>query len=196
MNKELEKTWRQDQHAALHDEGGRRDAEEVPRVQRQPGRRRAGAEELLAHRLRGRHAQRPDGAGDPRLRQEDDARDRQGDGRAGQAGARRQAQARPDAGRHLHDQLAGRHRRHLLHAHHQCARGGHHGRVQELLEAAFQRRQDLGMATDAATVAVVGPPRHRRCGRRALQRALRQPARRHAARACSKRPQPWHNSSK
>ena len=75
-------------------------------------------------------------------RQEDGARDHQGDGRAGQAGARRQAQARPDAGRHVHDQLARRHRRHLLHADHQRARGRDHGRVQELLEAALERRQD------------------------------------------------------
>jgi pyruvate dehydrogenase E2 component (dihydrolipoamide acetyltransferase) len=66
---------------------------------------------------------------------------RQGDGRAGQAGTRRQAQARPDAGGNLHDQLAGRHRRHLLHADHQRARGLDHGRLQELLEAALQRRQ-------------------------------------------------------
>ena len=63
----------------------------------------AGAEEVLPHRLRRRHAERPGGAGDPRRRQEDRARDRQGDGRARQAGARRQAQARPDAGRHLLD---------------------------------------------------------------------------------------------
>ena len=61
-----------------------------------------------------------------------------------------------------------------------------HGRVQELLEAALQRRQDLELAADAAAVAVVGPPRDRRRRRRALQRAFRQRARRPAARAVLK----------
>jgi pyruvate dehydrogenase E2 component (dihydrolipoamide acetyltransferase) len=89
------------------------------RVQRQPRRRQPGAEELLAHRLRGRHAERAGGAGDPRRRQEDDSGDHEGDGRARQARARRQAEARPDAGRHLHDLVARRDRRHLLHADHQ-----------------------------------------------------------------------------
>ena len=49
-----------------------------------------------------------------------------------------------------------------------------------------QRRQDLELAPDAAAVAVVGPPRHRRRRRRALQRAFRQRARRSAARAVLK----------
>ena len=100
-----------------------------------------------------------------------------------QAGAGRQAEARPDAGRHLHDQLARRHRRHLLHADHQCARGLDHGRLQELLEERLDRRQDLQLAPHAAAVAVVGPPCDRRRRRGALQPAFRQRARRPAARA-------------
>ena len=45
------------------------------------------------------------------------------------------------------------------------------------------RRQDVELAADAAAVAVLGSPRHRRRGGRALQRLLRQCARRFAARA-------------
>ena len=55
----------------------------------------------------------------------------------------------------------------------------------------LQRRQDLELAPDPAAVAVVGPPRDRRRRRGALQRAFRQRARRPAARAVLKGPQPW-----
>ena len=59
----------------------------------------------------------------------------QGDGRAREARARRQAEARPDAGRQLFDLVARRHRRHLFHADHQCARSRDHGRVPVVPEA-------------------------------------------------------------
>jgi pyruvate dehydrogenase E2 component (dihydrolipoamide acetyltransferase) len=62
--------WRQGHHARLHDQGRRGCAQEVPRVQQLARRRPAGAEELLPHRLCGRHAQRPGGARDPRRRPE------------------------------------------------------------------------------------------------------------------------------
>jgi pyruvate dehydrogenase E2 component (dihydrolipoamide acetyltransferase) len=72
----------------------------------------------------------------------------------------------------LLDQLAGRHRRHLLHAHHQRARSGDPGRLQERHQAGVGR-QGLPAAPDPAAVAVVGPPRHRRRVRRALQHVPR-----------------------
>src|SRR5437868_2330147 len=50
-----------------------------------------------------------------------------------------------------------------------------------VLETGVHRRQDVGVALHAAAVALVGPPRHRRRVRRALQQPLRVPARRHAA---------------
>ena len=66
---------------------------------------------VLPHRLRGRHAQRPGGAGDQGCRQERRAADQPGDERAGEEGARRQARpGRHDRRLHL-DQLARRHRR-------------------------------------------------------------------------------------
>jgi pyruvate dehydrogenase E2 component (dihydrolipoamide acetyltransferase) len=52
-----------------------------------------------------------------------------------------------------------------------------------VLEAGVDRRQDVLMALHAAAIAVMGPPRDRRRGGGALQRAFRKPARRHASRA-------------
>ena len=74
----------------------------------------------------------------------------------------------------------GRHRRHVLHADHQRARGRDHGRMPLVLEAGVERRQDVVVALHAAAVAVVGPPRDRRRRGRALQRVLRVTAGRHA----------------
>src|SRR6185312_7661063 len=70
-----------------------------------------------------------------------------------------------------------------FHADHQRAGSRDHGRLQGGLEAAFDRRQDLDVATDLAAVAVLGSPRHRWCGGGALQRLFRQRTRRSAARA-------------
>ena len=84
-----------------------RGAEEVPRVQRLARRRAAGAEAVLPHRLRGRHAERPGGAGDQGRRQEGHLPDRAGDGRTGQEGARRQAEPGRDERRLLLDPSLG-----------------------------------------------------------------------------------------
>jgi hypothetical protein len=65
-NKENEKSGRQGHHAGLPDQGLRGRAQEVPRVQQQPGRRRPGLQAVLAHRLCRRHAQWPGGAGHQR----------------------------------------------------------------------------------------------------------------------------------
>ncbi len=65
--------------------------------------------------------------------------------------------------------LAGRHWWHRLHAHRQRAGSGHPGPVQER-HAARVGRQRLPAAPDAAAVAVLRPPRHRRRCRRPLQR--------------------------
>jgi hypothetical protein len=118
-NKENEKSRRQGHDAGFRDQGGGRGAEEVPRLQQPPRRRPAGLQEVLQHRLRGGHAQWPGGAGAQGRRQEGHPADQPGDGRTRQEGARRQARPGRHAGRLLHDQLARRHRRHALHAHHQ-----------------------------------------------------------------------------
>ncbi len=73
-----------------------------------------------------------------------------------------------DERRLLFHQLAGRHWRHLLHAHHQRARGGHPGRVQ-VQHPAGVGRQGLRAAPDTPLEPELGPPRHRRRVGRALQ---------------------------
>ena len=112
--------------------------QEVPGLQRLARRRQPDPQEVLPHRLRRRHAERPGRAGDPRRRQEGRGRDREGDGRAREARARRQAQARPDAGRLLLDLEPRRHRRHLLHADHQRAGSRDPRRVPLVLEAGVE----------------------------------------------------------
>ena len=52
------------------------------------------------------------------------------------------------------DLVAGRHRRHLVHAHHQCARSGHPGRVAFVAQAGLGR-QAVRAAPDRAAVAVL-----------------------------------------
>ena len=85
---------------------------------------RAGAQALLQHRLRRRHARRAGRAGDQGRRPEGPARDRRRADRAVGQGARGQALAGRHERRDVHDLLAGRDRRHLVHADHQRARGG------------------------------------------------------------------------
>ena len=121
LNKENEKSGVQVSMLAFMIKAACTTLEEVPRVQRLARRRQPGPEEVLPHRLRRRHAARARRAGDPRCRQEGRRRHREGNGRPREARARRQAQARPDAGRDLHDLEPGRHRRHLFHADHQRA---------------------------------------------------------------------------
>jgi pyruvate dehydrogenase E2 component (dihydrolipoamide acetyltransferase) len=128
-------------------------------------------------------ADTPQGLVVPVIRDADKGRyrHRQGDGRSLQACARRQAQARPDAGRQFHDLQPRRYRRNLFHADYQRTGGCHHGRLPFLREAGLGR-QAVCAATLSAVVAVVGSPRHRRGRRGALQCLLRKPPYRHAAR--------------
>ena len=115
--------------ARLPDEGGGRGAEEIPDGQQLPRRREPDPQALLAHRLRRRHAARARGAGDQGRRQERDPRHR---ARRPASSPRRRATAswaRPTSRADLHDLVAGRHRRHRLHADHQRARGRHPGRL-------------------------------------------------------------------
>jgi pyruvate dehydrogenase E2 component (dihydrolipoamide acetyltransferase) len=72
----------------------------------------AGLQAVLPHRLCGRHAQRPGGAGHPDADKKGILQISQGDGRAGQEGARRQAGPGRHERRLLLHQLAGRHWRH------------------------------------------------------------------------------------
>ena len=96
----------------------------LPAVQRLARRRRPRPQALLPPRLRGRHAAGARGAGDPRRRPQGADRDRRRADRALGPRARGQAQGRGDARGHVHDLLAGRHRRHGVHADHQRAGGG------------------------------------------------------------------------
>jgi pyruvate dehydrogenase E2 component (dihydrolipoamide acetyltransferase) len=145
---------------------------------------------LLQHRLRRGHAQWPGRAGAEERRPERRAADREGDGRAVGEGARGQARSRRHAGRLLFDLLAGRHRRHGVHADHQRARGRDHGRVAQRAEAGVGR-QGIRAPPHAAAVAVVRPPRHRRRAGRALHDVLRRTAGGHAPRAALT---PWPSS--
>ena len=106
----------------------------------------------------------------------------------------RDGKLKPDQmqGGTIHDLEPGRHRRHLLHADHQCARSRDHGRVPLVLEAGVDGRQDLVVALRAAVVAVLGSPRHRRRFRGAVQQPFRRPARGHAPRAdLTRATRPW-----
>jgi pyruvate dehydrogenase E2 component (dihydrolipoamide acetyltransferase) len=85
------------------------------------------------------------------------------------AGKARDGKLGRDERRLLQHQLARRHRRALLHADHQRARGRDPRRVQERHRAALGR-QGVRAAADAAAEPELGPPRDRRRGRRALQR--------------------------
>ena len=98
-NKENEKSGVKVTMLAFLIKAVRRGAEEIPRVQHLARRRPAGLQAVLPHRLRGRHAQRPGGAGAQGRRQEGRPADQPGDGRAGQEGARRQARPGRHAGR-------------------------------------------------------------------------------------------------
>jgi hypothetical protein len=125
-------------------------------------------------------------------------RDRQGDGRARQAGPRRQAQARPDV-RAAPSRSA---RASAASAASTSRRSSTRPRSRSWACArAYWKQHSPDGKTSAwrliaAAVAVVGPPRHRRCRRGALQRALRQPARRHAAGHVLKGRQSWHKYMK
>ncbi len=97
-------------------------------------------EEVLPHRLRRRHAERPGRAGDPRRGQEGRGADRAGNRRTGQEGARRQAWPGRHERRLLLDQLAGRHRWHRVHPDRQCTGSGHPRCLQVVHPAGLERR--------------------------------------------------------
>jgi pyruvate dehydrogenase E2 component (dihydrolipoamide acetyltransferase) len=77
-----------------------------------------------------------------------------GNGRARQAGARGQAQARRHAGRHVLHLESRRHRRHVVHADHQCA-GGRDPRRVALVAATGVGREELRAAAHAAALALL-----------------------------------------
>ena len=110
FNKENEKakTRRQADHAGVPDQGLRRGTEEVPRLQlpRSTRTTRPDPQEVLQHRLRGRHAERPGGAGDQGCRQEGHLRDRARDGRAVAAKARDGKLGRPTCRADVHHLVA------------------------------------------------------------------------------------------
>ncbi len=92
-----------------------------------------------------------------------------------QEGARRQAGAGRDGRRDVHDLLAGRHRRHELHADRQRSRGRDPRRHAQRDEAGLER-QRVRAAADGPALAVLRPSRDRRRARRPLRRAPGEPA--------------------
>jgi pyruvate dehydrogenase E2 component (dihydrolipoamide acetyltransferase) len=116
--------------------------------------------QLLPHRVRGGHAPGPDGAGHQGRRHQGRAADLAGDGDL----AKKARDGKLSPGRYvrcqLHDLVAGRHRRALFHADHQCPGGCDPGRV-PVHHATGLERQRLRAAPDAAAVAELGPPGHR-----------------------------------
>jgi hypothetical protein len=81
-------------------------------------------------------------------------------GRAVGPSPRRQAEASRHAGRELHHLVAGRHRRHGVHAHHQRAGSGDPRPVEVRVQASLGR-QAVRAAPDDADLAVLRPPRDR-----------------------------------
>ena len=112
---------RQAHAPVLRAAGGGADPAAVPAVQRLAGceRREPGLQEIPAPGFCRRHAQWPDGAGDPRCRQEGCLRTRACARRSLGEGARRQAQGRGKEGWRLPRLQPGRYRR-CLHPDHQC----------------------------------------------------------------------------
>ncbi len=138
-------------------------------LQRLARRRRAGAQALLPHRLRRRHAAGTGRPGDPQRRREGADRDRARDRAARRKGARRKAVARRDERRDVHDLVARLDRRDDVHADHQRARSGDPRRRPRRHPPRVGRRA-VRSAADPAALALVRPPRRRRRERRALRR--------------------------
>ena len=141
----------------------RRGAEEVSRVQRVARRRREpGAQEVLQHRLRRRHAERAGGAGDAGRRKKGVLEIAQRDRRAVGEGARRQARPGRHAGRH-----ASRSQSSAASAAPRSRRSSTRPkwRSSACRKSAMKPVWDgkaVRAAPDAAAVAVVRPPRDRR----------------------------------
>ena len=93
----------------------------------------------------------------------------------------------------LLDQLAGRHRRALLHADHQRAGGRDPGRVPQQHRAGVGR-QGLPAAADAAAVAELGPPRRSTAPPRRASTPTWARSWRTSAACCSKGNGTWHSS--
>jgi pyruvate/2-oxoglutarate dehydrogenase complex dihydrolipoamide acyltransferase (E2) component len=161
------KKRRQSHHAGFSDQGLRGGAQKIPGVQQQPRWRCADLQAVLAHWFCRRHAQRLDGSSDQGCRPKRHLADQPRDGRAGQEGARGQAQPSRDERRNLHHLQPWRHRWSLFHAHHQCARGGDPGRLQEHHGAGVEW-QGVCASPDVAAVADLGPSGHRWRGGGAL----------------------------
>ncbi|CAA9326160.1 MAG: Dihydrolipoamide succinyltransferase component (E2) of 2-oxoglutarate dehydrogenase complex, partial [uncultured Gemmatimonadetes bacterium] len=119
--------------------GGR--AQAVPAHQRGDPGRRDGAEAALRHRHRRRRRGGAGSARGARRGQEELRRAGEGDRRAGDQGARREAGAGGAAGRHLHHHQRRHLRLHALHAHPQPAAGGDPGDAQH--RGAPRRRERL-----------------------------------------------------
>ena len=135
-------------HARLHDQGLRHGAADSSRVQCLA---RRGGENLVLKKYFhiGFAADTPDGLVVPVIR---DA-DRKGvfeiareTGRAVQAGARQKLSRAEMQGGTLHHFEPGRHRRHGVHAHHQCARSRHPRRVADR-DAPSRSAQDGGFSS-------------------------------------------------
>jgi pyruvate dehydrogenase E2 component (dihydrolipoamide acetyltransferase) len=117
-------------------------AEEVPRLQQLAGRRRSWCYKQYFHI--GFAADTPNGLVVPVIKDADkkgvlqisqemgELAKKARDGKLGPADM---------SGRLLHHQQPGWHWRAVLHAHHQCARGGHPGRVQEQMEPVWDGKQ-------------------------------------------------------
>jgi hypothetical protein len=119
-------------YAAVFAHGTLMSASDVSRrIQRQPGRRRAGLQAVLPHRLCGRYAQWPGGARAQGCRQERHSQISQEMGELAKKARDGKLGVADMQGACISISVAGRHWRHALHAHHQRARGGHPGPVQE-----------------------------------------------------------------
>ena len=130
LNKENEKSRRQGDDAGLRDQGGVAALKKFPEFNAS-----LDGDQLVLKKYFhiGFAADTPNGLVVPVIKDADKKgvlQISQGDGRAGQEGARRQARAGRHERRLLLDLVARRHRRALLHADHQRARGGDPGRVQ------------------------------------------------------------------
>ena len=176
---------RQAHDARLHDQGGGRHVEGVPRVQRIA--RMATTLILKQYFHIGFAADTPNGLVVPVIRDADKkgvveiAKEM---GELAKLAREGKLEARPDAGRHASRSsslggIGGTYFTPIINAPEVAIMGV----CKILLEAGLRRRQAIGVAPHAAVVAVLGSPRNRRRRRRALQRPFRQPARRSAARA-------------
>ena len=130
-------------HAAgLHRQGLHRGAQGVSALQCLAGceRRESGLQEVLQHRLRGRHAEWSGGARDSGRRSPQYFRDRPRLAEMSEKARAGKLKAAEMQGGTFTISSLGRHRRHGLHAHHQCAGSRDPGRVQSEPKAGVRAR--------------------------------------------------------